>query len=100
MSEMKNNTYPVSTSTINTITVAFSPIQSRNVKKKRLRVELDTCGFSSDSSSNLSPKRRQCKNSNERRAKARKGEKNIMQSNPGKKVVVDLTLAAIPIRTQ
>ena len=58
MSEMKNNTYPASTSTINTITVAVSCVQSRNIKKKRLPVEHDSCGFSSNSSSNLSPERR------------------------------------------
>lgn len=99
MSELKNNS-AASASTVNTITVAVSPVQPRNIKRKRLREKSDSCDVSSDSSaSDSSPERKPHKKSKRARKSHIKGEKNLKQSHPEKNDVVVLALVAIPVQT-
>ena len=83
MSEMKNNTYAASTSTINKITVAVSPVQSRNVKKKRLRVEHDSS--SDGSTSDSSAERKPCKKLKRKAHKSQKRRKKYHAKSSRKK---------------
>ena len=85
MSELKNNS-AACVSTVNTITVAVSPVQPRNVKRKRLREKNYSCNVSSDSSSSdSSPERKPCKKSKRKARKTQKRRKKSQAKSSRKK---------------
>ena len=85
MSELKINS-AASASTVNAITVAVSPVQPRNIKRKKLPEESDSCDVSSDSSaSDSSPERKPHKKSKRARKSQKRRKKSQAKSSRKKR---------------
>ena len=85
MSELKINS-AASASTVNAKTVAVSPVQPRNIKRKRLQEESDSCDVSSDCSASDSLPDRKPHRKSKRARKSQKRRKKSQATSSRKKL--------------